>query len=86
MIAGITRRDAASAWQIAGAALYLVSVLILVGYHVPHNNQLMGVDPNGAGAGATWSRFYSSWMAWNHARALTAFGGATALVLALRAS
>lgn len=84
MIAGIQRHDAATAWQVAGAALYLISVLILVGYHVPHNDQLMKVDPNGAGAGATWSHFYSAWMAWNHARALAAFGSATALVLALR--
>lgn len=85
MIAGIHRHDAATVWQIAGAVLYLLSVLILVGYHVPHNNQLMKVDPNSPGAGATWSHFYSAWMAWNHARTLTAFGGATSLVLALRA-
>ena len=34
-------------------------LLILVGYHVPHNDQLMKVGPNAAGAGATWSRFYT---------------------------
>lgn len=85
VIAGLKRHDAATPWQIAGAALYLASVLILVGYHVPRNNRLMKVDPNSAGAAATWSSFYSAWMAWNHARTLTALGGAIALVLALRA-
>ncbi|MDG3016954.1 anthrone oxygenase family protein [Speluncibacter jeojiensis] len=85
MVAGIKRHDAATAWQIAGCVLYLISVLILVGYHVPHNDELMKVDPDSPGAGAVWSHFYSAWMAWNHARTLAAFGGATALVLALRA-
>ena len=87
LIAGVRHRDdSAAVWQIVGAALYLVSVLILVGYHIPHNDQLMKVDPNGAGAGATWSQFYSGWMIWNHLRTLTAAGGAVSLVLALRAS
>lgn len=87
MIAGFQHRGApAAGWQIAGAALYLVSVLILVGYHVPHNDQLMKVDPNAAGADGTWSHFYSAWLAWNHVRALAATGGAVSLVLALRAS
>jgi uncharacterized membrane protein len=87
LIAGVRHRDdPAAVWQIVGAALYLVSVLILVGYHIPHNDQLMKVDPNGAGAGATWSHFYSGWMIWNHLRTLTAAGGAVSLVLALRAS
>ena len=86
MIAGFRHRDdPAAVWQIAGAGLYLVSVLILVGYHVPHNDQLMKADPNAAGASATWSHFYTAWMAWNHARTLAAAGGAASLVLALRA-
>lgn len=85
MIAGFRQHGTVGAWQIAGAVLYLASVLILVGYHVPHNNQLMTVDPNGAGVGEIWSHFYSAWMAWNHARTLTAFGGAVGMVLALRA-
>ena len=81
LVAGVRHRDdPAAAWQIAGAALYLVSVLILVGYHIPHNNQLLKADPNGAGAGATWSHFYSGWMIWNHLRTLTAAGGAVSLV------
>lgn len=79
------RGDAAAEWQIAGAALYLISVLILVGYHVPHNNQLMVVDPNAAGGDAAWSHFYSAWMVWNHLRTLAAATGTISLVLALQA-
>jgi uncharacterized membrane protein len=86
MITGLQHRDhPAAGWQIAGAALYLVSVLILVGYHVPHNDQLMKLDPSSADAGSTWSHFYSAWMVWNHIRTLAAAGGAVSLVLAVRA-
>jgi uncharacterized membrane protein len=85
MISGFRSLDDPKAvWVIAGAALYIVSVLITVMYHVPHNDQLLKVDPNGAGAGSTWSHFYSSWMAWNTVRTLTAAGGTVGLVLALR--
>jgi hypothetical protein len=71
MIAGFRHKgDPAAVWQIAGAALYLVSVLILAGYHVPHNDQLMKAGPNAAGASATGSHFCTAWMAWNHARTL----------------
>jgi uncharacterized membrane protein len=86
MITGFQRRDTVAVWQIVGAALYLISLLVLVGYHVPHNDQLMKVDPNAPGAHATWSHFYTAWMAWNHIRTLAAAGGAVSLVLALRAS
>ena len=85
MISGFRSLDDPKAvWVIAGAVLYIVSVLITVMYHVPHNDQLLKVDPNGAGAGSTWSHFYSSWMAWNTVRTLTAAGGTVGLVLALR--
>lgn len=85
MISGSRNLDDPKAvWVIAGAALYIVSVLITVMYHVPHNDRLLKVDPNGAGAGSTWSHFYSSWMAWNTVRTLTAAGGTVGLVLALR--
>jgi len=86
LIAGFQHRhDPAAIWQIVGAALYLVSVLILVGYHIPHNDALMKVDPNAAGANATWSHFITPWLVWNHLRTLAAAGGTVSLVLALRA-
>lgn len=87
MISGLQHRDnPAAMWQIVGAALYLVSVVITVIYHIPHNDQLMRVDPNGAGAGTTWTHFYSGWLAWNHVRTLASVGGTVSLILALRAA
>lgn len=73
------RGDPAAAWLIAGAALYLLSVLITVGYHVPHNEALMKADPTPA----TWQHFIGPWLVWNHLRTIAAIGGATSLVIAL---
>lgn len=76
--------NATNWWSVAGALLYLISVLILVFYHVPHNNALMAVDPHTATADDIWSRFYTAWTAWNHLRTVTAGAGSIGLLLALR--
>jgi uncharacterized membrane protein len=80
------RDNPAAIWMLVGAALYLVSLLVTMMYHVPHNEQLMKVDPHGSGAAATWTQFYSAWMGWNWVRTMTALGGTVSLVLSLRAS
>lgn len=73
----------AAGLRIAGAVLYLVSVAILLGYHVPHNDRLRWVDPAAADAGESWSRFHTGWTGWNHARTLAAAAGAACLAMAL---
>jgi uncharacterized membrane protein len=86
MISGFRHRDdPAAAWQIAGAALFLIGMLITIMYHVPHNDQLMKVDPSTTGANTIWNHYYQPWLAWNHARTLASLGGTVSLVLALRA-
>jgi uncharacterized membrane protein len=82
---GLRHRDAASFWLILGCGLYIISALVTVIYHVPHNDALMTVDPNAAGAGITWSQFVTPWLAWNHVRTVTSVAGTVSLVLALRA-
>jgi uncharacterized membrane protein len=85
MIWGLQHRDnPAAIWMLVGAGLYLVSLLVTMMYHVPHNEQLMKVDPHGSGAAATWTQFYSAWMGWNWVRTVTALGGTISLVFALR--
>ncbi len=50
-ISGVQHRDdPAAVWQIVGCALYLLSVLVTIVYHIPHNEALMKIDPNSAGA------------------------------------
>ncbi len=79
------REEPAALWQLAGCALYIVSLLVTLVYHIPHNEALMKLDPHSAGADATWSRFVTPWMAWNHVRTLAAAGGTLSLIIALRA-
>ena len=84
LVVGVLQRDEpAGRWGLLGAVLYLLSVLILIGYHVPHNERLMRVDPTTVDAGAVWARFCSPWMVWNHLRTLTASIGTVCLTIAL---
>ena len=85
-ISGLQHRGSpAATWQLVGAALYIVSLLVTMIYHVPHNDQLLKVDPNAAGAAQTWSHFVEPWMAWTHVRTVAALGGTASLVYAVRA-
>jgi uncharacterized membrane protein len=85
-IHGLRNRDGATVWLMVGCALYLISALVTVAYHIPHNDALMTVDPDAAGAGTTWSHFVAPWLAWNHVRTVTSLAGTVSLVLALRAT
>ena len=73
-------------WVLAGCALYLVAFLITAAYHVPRNNALALVDPDGASAAEAWRHYLSGWNVWNHVRTVTSIGGAVSFALALRAA
>ena len=66
------------------AGLALIGLLITALYHVPHNDQLLTVDPHAVDAPAIWTRYHRPWLAWNHARTLASFGATVSLVVALR--
>jgi uncharacterized membrane protein len=70
-----------------GGLLYLVGAIVLTGvYHVPRNNALATVDPNGADAASQWDRYVRGWTAWNHVRTIAALASAALLTVALRVS
>ncbi len=58
-------------YALLGAGLYLSSIAITAGYHVPHNDTLALVEPAGAGAGDAWLGYARGWVAWNHVRTIT---------------
>jgi uncharacterized membrane protein len=74
-----------AAYLVAGAALYLVAIVLTVAYHVPRNDALALVDPHGSGAAQAWTSYAGPWTAWNHLRTLGALAGAVSFVLALGA-
>jgi uncharacterized membrane protein len=84
VLGAVHRHGPGAGWLLAGAALVLVSLLITVVYHVPHNNRLIAADVTAATAAQTWSHYITPWLAWNHARTLTALAGTVSLLLALR--
>jgi len=73
-----------AAYVIAGSACFVAGLLVLMGYHVPHNDALNKVSATAPDAPRKWRDYYGGWTAWNHVRTLT-FSAATALfALALR--
>ena len=57
-----------------------------VAYHIPRNNALAAVDPDGAEAVSRWSAYAGAWTSWNHVRTLTSTAAAALLVIGSRAS
>lgn len=72
-------------YLLTGTALYLACLILTMAYHVPRNDALALVDPTGPGAAHAWAQYLSPWTAWNHVRTVTALGGSTAFIIALRA-
>jgi uncharacterized membrane protein len=72
--------DRGAWWLLAGAALYLVAFVVTAAYHVPRNDALMAVDPDGAGAAAAWQDYATGWTRMNHLRTAASLGAAAALV------
>lgn len=73
----------ASAWIVAGAAVYLAGVILLtIAYHVPRNLMLDRLDPSGPGAADAWRRHLREWTGMNHVRALAGAGAAALLAVA----
>jgi uncharacterized membrane protein len=72
-------------WVLGGSALYLIgAIVVTIAANVPLNNALATVDPEGTGAAAHWSSYYSHWLAWNHVRAAAALGATALLTVAYR--
>ena len=68
---------------LAGAVAAAATVAITAIYHVPHNNALARLQPDGASTARAWGEYYRGWVAWNHVRTVTAIGGGVALLLAV---
>jgi len=77
--------DAHARYGLLGAGLYLSSIAITGGYHVPHNDALALVDPARSGAADAWLGYARGWVAWNHVRTVTALSAGVSFTLALRA-
>ena len=78
-------QDPGAKYQMIAGALYLVGVVAMtVGYHVPRNNVLDGVDPNSAEGVAYWAVYLEEWVRMNHVRTIAPLVAAILLTLSLR--
>ena len=73
-------------YELAGAALYLTTVVLTVVYHVPRNNALDRVAPDSTTAAEAWAQYLPSWAAANHIRTASSLAAAIAFTRALTAS
>jgi uncharacterized membrane protein len=67
-----------------GALLAIVPMVLTGTYHVPRNDALALVDPNGPEAAEAWRHYLAQWVPWNHLRTLASLAGATLLTISLR--
>lgn len=79
----LTWGDRRALLLLAGGVLYLVGTIgLTVGYHVPLNDALAVLDPNGAAAQQQWADYLRDWTGWNTVRAAAALAAAAAYTLA----
>jgi uncharacterized membrane protein len=73
-------------WLLAGAALYLVGVMVLsFAVSIPLNDKLAALDPNSAAGTAEWLNYLAKWNPANNVRAVACLLGVIAFGLALNA-
>ncbi|MHA1566570.1 MAG: anthrone oxygenase family protein [Alphaproteobacteria bacterium] len=74
-----------SAYLIFGCLLYLIgSIVVTMAFNVPLNNALAAVDPGSTHGAEIWTRYLSTWTAWNHLRTVASLGAAASFILAIR--
>jgi len=64
--------------------LYLVgNIVVTMIFNVPLNNALDAADPVSADGAALWSRYLSTWTAWNHVRTLSCLASLALMIGAI---
>ncbi|WP_394834665.1 DUF1772 domain-containing protein [Pendulispora rubella] len=76
--------DDGAAYRVLGCALYMVTILVTIFYHVPRNDALAALDPASAEGMAYWKEYLVQWTTWNHVRTVAPLGAAALLAIALR--
>ncbi len=78
-------QGSAAAYPVTAGAVYISGVVVTtIGYHVPRNDRLDGVDPNSAEGMAYWAVYLREWVRMNHVRTVAPLLSAVLLILSLR--
>jgi uncharacterized membrane protein len=87
VVAVVQIRQPGSGWLLAGAIFGVLGAVITMAFNVPLNNHLDTVNPAGlsaADAAREWQAYFSTWTAWNHARAVTAIVAPALMLIGAR--
>jgi uncharacterized membrane protein len=77
--------DPASWYRLVACGLYIVGVVLTtIGYHVPRNNVLDGLDPSSAEGIAYWAVYLEEWVRMNHVRTIAPIASAVLLTASLK--
>ena len=83
--ASLNLDDAASRYQLAACALYIIGVVIVtIGYHVPRNDTLAALDPNSAEGIRYWATYLNEWVPMNHVRTIVPLISAALFTVSLQ--
>ncbi len=84
--AALHLQDPGAWYRLIAGGLYVVGVVLLtVGYHVPRNNRLEGLDPSSAEGIAYWATYLEEWVRMNHVRTIAPLVAAVLLTVSLQA-
>ena len=77
--------DSASIYRLIACALFIVGVVLLtIGYHVPRNDMLAGLDPDSADGVTYWATYLDEWVRMNHVRTIAPLASAVLLTVSLQ--
>ncbi|WP_394845244.1 DUF1772 domain-containing protein [Pendulispora brunnea] len=76
--------DDGALYRVLGCAVYMVTILVTIFYHVPRNDALAALDPASAEGMAYWKEYLVQWTTWNHVRTVAPLAAAALLAIALR--
>ena len=83
----VERGESYAVYLVLGGLVYLAGVVVLtIVYHVPRNDALAALDPNGPDAPSVWDRYVRTWTAANHLRTVAPLASAALFTVALRVS
>jgi uncharacterized membrane protein len=83
-VIALARNTPGKWWLVAGAALYLIGVMVVsFAVNIPLNDQLAAIDPASAAGAAEWQNYLDKWNPANNLRAIACALGVVAFGLAL---
>lgn len=70
-------------WRLAGAVLYLATIAVTAGFHIPRNNAMALINAESVTVDGAWRDYIGPWVVGNHVRVVTCLGAIAAYAISL---